>query len=80
MRCPSRGAEIPPAAGQHSTVPTVDVMECPSCGANVRIEADEEPGVERATEGGWGEPRPESFAASETLDELKEEVERKEEE
>jgi hypothetical protein len=81
MNCPNCGAEIPLEAGQHATVPTVDVMECPSCGASVRVGEDEQTeqtGVEPTTEGGWGEERPESFAGSETMDELKEEIERKE--
>jgi hypothetical protein len=78
MNCPNCGAEIPLEAGQHATVPTVDVMECPSCGASVRIGEDEQAGVERTTEGGWGEERPEAFAGSETVDELKEEIEHKE--
>ena len=78
MNCPNCGAELPLEAGQHATVPTVDVMECPNCGASVRIGEDEETGVERTTERGWGEERPESFAGSETIDELKEEIERKE--
>ena len=80
MRCPNCGTDIPPEAGQHATVPTVDVMECPTCGASVRALDAEGPGAERATEGGWGEERPESFAGSETLEGVREELEHKEDE
>jgi hypothetical protein len=83
MKCPNCGSEIPLEAGQHATVPTVDVMECPNCGASVRVGEDEQAEQttgERTTEGGWGEERPESFAGSETIDELKDEIEQKEDE
>jgi hypothetical protein len=82
MKCPSCGNEIPLEAGQHATVPAAGVVECPHCGASVPLEqAAGEGDAERTTEGGgWGEQRPESFAGHETVEGVREEIERKEDE
>ncbi|MGH3105279.1 MAG: hypothetical protein ACRDN6_14405 [Gaiellaceae bacterium] len=85
--CPNCGSEIPHDIGQHATVPIAGVVTCPTCGATVMLD---KPGAEpddvaapdteapRATEGGWGEERPESFAGSETIEGVIDELEEKE--
>ncbi|HYY04393.1 MAG TPA: hypothetical protein VE736_10955 [Gaiellaceae bacterium] len=85
MNCPSCGAPLPEAVGQHAVAPDAGVVDCPNCGARVNLETGEaERGLSsagRAEEQG-GAPieggQPETFAGEETVEDVMREIEEKE--
>ena len=85
MNCPSCGNPLPEGLGQHAVAPAAGVVDCPSCGARVRLETGElETGVSpagRAEEQG-GAPieagQPEVFSGEETVEGVMDEIEQKE--
>jgi uncharacterized Zn finger protein (UPF0148 family) len=85
VNCPSCGNPLPEGLGQHAVAPDAGVVDCPSCGARVRLETGElEADVSsagRAEEQG-GAPveagRPEEFSGEETVEGVMDEVEQKE--
>ena len=84
MNRPSCGSEIPEEAGQHAVVPAAGVVDCPNCGARVRLETGELEQVSpegRAEEQGGApiEPgQPETFSGEETVEGVMGEIEEKE--
>jgi hypothetical protein len=85
VNCPSCGNPLPDAVAQHAVAPVAGVVDCPTCGARVRLDTGElEAGVSpagRAEEQG-GAPleagRPETFAGEETIRGVMDEIEEKE--
>ena len=72
-RCPDCGTPLPQQLGQHAVTPSVGLVECPNCGANVTLERPE-------TTGGGGQSEGEDyFAGEETVEGVMEELEHKEE-
>ena len=85
MNCPSCGNPLPEGTAQHAVSPAAGVVDCPTCGARVRLDTGElEAGVSsegRAEEQG-GAPveagRPETFSGEETVEGVMDEIEHKE--
>jgi Zn-finger nucleic acid-binding protein len=85
MNCPSCGNPLPGGVGQHAVAPVAGVVDCPNCGARVRLDTGElEAGVSaegRAEEQG-GAPvdagRPDTFSGEETVEGVMNEIEQKE--
>jgi hypothetical protein len=85
MNCPNCGAPLPEEGGQHAVVPSAKIVDCPSCGSRVDIEAGLVVGgvsaEGRAEEQGGApvaEGEPESFSGEETVEGVMEEIEQKE--
>ena len=64
--CSNCGAELPEELGQHAVAPVADVVQCPSCGASVSLERQQE----AAGEG-------EFFSGEHSLEGVMEELEQK---
>jgi uncharacterized Zn finger protein (UPF0148 family) len=85
VNCPSCGKPLPEGLGQHAVAPDAGVVDCPSCGARVRLETGElessASSAGRAEEQG-GAPveagRPGSFSGEETVEGVMSEIEQKE--
>jgi hypothetical protein len=85
MNCPSCGQALPEEAGQHAVVPSAGIVDCPTCGARVDVRsgrlADGVSPEGRAEEQGVA-PIPEGLPNTSTLEEtvgdVMEEIERKE--
>ena len=84
MNCPSCGNPLPDESGQHAVTPSAGVVDCPTCGARVRLDTGElERGVSpggRAEEQGGApiEPgQPETFSGEETVEGVMREIEEK---
>jgi hypothetical protein len=85
MNCPSCGQALPEQAGQHAVVPSAGLVDCPTCGARVDVPsgrlADGVSPEGRAEEQGAA-PIPEGLPNTSTLEEtvgdVMEEIERKE--
>jgi endogenous inhibitor of DNA gyrase (YacG/DUF329 family) len=77
--CPNCGAELPPELGQHALTPVSGLVQCPTCGENVRLgDADDETDVPRSKKSVGGESgAPESFSGEETIECVMEELEDK---
>jgi hypothetical protein len=85
VNCPSCGNPLAEGIAQHAAAPVAGVVDCPSCGARVRLdtgalEADVSP-AGRAEEQG-GAPveagRPETFSGEETIEGVMNEIQQKE--
>jgi hypothetical protein len=84
MNCPSCGKPLPEGLGQHAVAPGAAVVDCPNCGARVKLEAGRlETGVSpagRAEEQG-GAPitpgQPDTFSGEETVEGVMNEIEEK---
>jgi uncharacterized Zn finger protein (UPF0148 family) len=68
--CSNCGAPLPEELGQHALTPTSGLVRCPSCGETVTLE--------HADTGGGGEAAEESFAGSETIEGVMDELSEKE--
>jgi transcription elongation factor Elf1 len=85
VNCPRCGNPLPAELGQHAVAPAAGVVDCPNCGARVKLEtgeleADVSP-AGRAEEQG-GAPveagRSETFSGEETVEGVMNEIEQKE--
>jgi hypothetical protein len=66
--CPNCGEPLPEGLGQHALTPTSGLVRCPSCGETVTLErASDDAGTDD-----------ESFAGSETVEGVMEELSEKE--
>ena len=70
QRCPNCGEPLPEELGQHALTPTSGLVRCPSCGETVTLEH-----AEAGSGGGEGE---ETFAGSETVEGVMDELSEKE--
>jgi hypothetical protein len=85
VNCPSCGNPLPDGIAQHAVAPAAGVVDCPTCGARVRLDTGKlEAGASpagRAEEQG-GVPleagRPETFSGEETIQGVMDEIEEKE--
>jgi hypothetical protein len=82
VNCPSCGNPLPDGLAQHAVAPAAGVVDCPTCGARVRLDTGElEADVSsagRAEEQGGApvEPgRPETFSGEETIQGVMDEIE-----
>ena len=67
--CPNCGEPLPEELGQHALSPTSGLVRCPSCGETVTLEH---------VDGEAGGEHEESFAGSETIEGVMEELSEKE--
>jgi hypothetical protein len=85
VNCPSCGQPLPEGEGQHAVVPSAGVVDCPNCGARVKLdtgELEEGTSSEGRAEDQGGAPipegEPETFSGHETVEGVMEEIEEKE--
>jgi ribosomal protein L32 len=69
QRCPNCGEPLPEELGQHALTPVSGLVRCPSCGETVTLEHE-------AGAPNWGGD--ESFAGSETIEGVMDELGEKE--
>ena len=81
QRCPECGTPLPQQLGQHAVTPSVGLVECPNCGANVTLDRPKSvSGSEPLTQTGPGSGDGEDyFAGEETVEGVMDEIEQKEE-
>jgi hypothetical protein len=64
QRCPNCGRDLPPELGQHSLAPMTGLVNCPHCGAEVRLAKETATsGPEGVGDSGRGKPSSTEFEA-----------------
>jgi len=80
QRCPNCNGELPPELGQHAQAPLSALVNCPHCGAQVKLDRPTSEGSGDASDAdvaGADEAVDAGFSGSETIAGVREELEDK---
>jgi hypothetical protein len=80
QRCPNCNGELPPELGQHAQAPLSGLVNCPHCGAQVKLDKPGQEGSDDASSedvAGADEALDAGFSGSETIAGVREELEDK---
>ena len=79
QKCSNCGRDLPAELGQHSIAPVSGLVTCPHCGAEVHLDKEKALDSSRPDVGDTftGNEESETFSGSETIEDVKQELEKK---